>query len=126
MSGLPGATHGKAFAVCNPGFAVCTRHTVNMVSPVVYMMYSLIIIFMDFYLVCVERERELLAMEGAFGSRWLVSSGINALLLILVGATNRTNINCFGGWLQLGLKGASIYPNDTTNRNKSISSSFRN
>ena len=80
-----------------------------------YMMYSLIIIFVDFYL-----------EEGAFGSRWLVSSGINALLLILVGATNRTNINCFGGWLQVGLKVASIYPNDTTNRNKSISSSFRN
>ena len=36
MSGLPGATHGKG-AVCNPGFSVCIRHTVNMVSPVVIM-----------------------------------------------------------------------------------------
>jgi hypothetical protein len=35
VSGLPSATPSKAFAVCNPGFAVCTRHTVNMVSPVV-------------------------------------------------------------------------------------------
>ena len=32
---LPCATHGKAFAVCKPGFAVCFRHTANSLCPVV-------------------------------------------------------------------------------------------
>ena len=31
---LPCATHGKAFAVCKPGFAVCFRHTANSLCPV--------------------------------------------------------------------------------------------
>jgi len=29
------ATHGKAFAVCKPGFAVCFWHTANSLCPVV-------------------------------------------------------------------------------------------
>jgi len=32
---LPCATHGKAFVVCKPGFAVCFRHTANSLCPVV-------------------------------------------------------------------------------------------
>jgi len=32
---LPCATHGKAFAVCKPGFAVCFWHTANSLCPVV-------------------------------------------------------------------------------------------
>ena len=32
---LPCVAHGKAFAVCNMGFAVCPRHTENYSIPVV-------------------------------------------------------------------------------------------
>ena len=33
---LPCVAHGKAFDVCNMGFAVCPRHTANYSIPVVH------------------------------------------------------------------------------------------